>query len=1013
VEYTLQNGTAMIVGSNESPHYLTATEPPYGIGLNVPITIRVRAANPSGVGDWSWPFYGSRVSVITIVQDSTSQISQNGNATFSVVAAVTDGATLSYQWEKHVEDGSPSLNFVPIPGATSASLLLTGLTYEENNGDAYRCIVSATGGADNAYSMLSTLTVPWIQVLEWPTNQSAINGSATFSVYAAVSLSGTVSFQWQKQEGGVGAFVNISGATTENAPVGLRSRLVLTGLTEADDNGDVYRVIVSSDNGATPVTSDPVTLTVNAAPVITITSQPTNQTASSGAATFSVAATVTQGATLSYQWQKQEGGAGNFANVSGATSASLALSSLTNAADDGDVYRVVVSATGGANSVTSNAATLTVEAPATPVITITQQPTNQLAVGGAATFSVTATVTEGATLSYQWQEQTFSGAFSDIAGATSASLALTGLTASADGLVVRVIVSATGGATPVTSDSATLTVEEEETPPILLARFDGDTFVDDGPNNYWLGSQGNYDSGSVGDISGFYAIPSTVGGGPFGGNCLQVGPEPYGSGPFLTATIRTNGYYYDPVYQPVQPPLVGQWHFRNQVNATSFTVEMFYKPGVGSLTTYDQYLGSTERYFTVGGFTVAAVASDENNPYGAVPVNYTAVYADVYANFGSERAYTTTMLTENAWNHLALVVDYANDQCRLYINGALACTGVASPSGPIDEFGLGPWYTAASSFVSNFRVSAGAIYSGSTITVPTAAFAYTRPTNPTTELLLRAAHGLEDWGCRRHFLKLSYTYLFPGDIPKISGAEKKFGEASYQFGLTGNGPPYMGMTLWPEWGGGYASYFSDMAAVFNGGPFTVEMWLRPTASPAYSTGTAYGEWTPDDGETYFAVQLNANSIQGGSGGSLLVVYDNTISTPQYAYDENGVVYQHVAIPGGGVTMELFTNGVSARLTVPSLSRNAWHHLAVVCDPANGVLRLKIDGSEAGTLAIPSGTWAAYEYGAIEFGRAQALADQWSGSGIGGKFVGYMDDIRISSTALYGTGSYSVPAAALT
>ena len=103
-----------------------------------------------------------------------------------------------------------------------------------------------------------------------------------------------------------------------------------------------------------------IVFTSSIAPVITINAQPSNQTASGGSASFAVSASVTQSATLSYQWQKQEGGVGVFSNVSGATSANLNLSSLTNAADNGDVYKVVVSATGGATSVTSNAATLTV-----------------------------------------------------------------------------------------------------------------------------------------------------------------------------------------------------------------------------------------------------------------------------------------------------------------------------------------------------------------------------------------------------------------------------------------------------------------------------------------------------------------------------------------------------------------------------------------------------------------------------------------------------------------------------
>jgi hypothetical protein len=94
-------------------------------------------------------------------------------------------------------------------------------------------------------------------------------------------------------------------------------------------------------------------------PIVSIASQPSNQTASSGGATFSVSASVTLSATLSYQWQRSTNSGSTWTAISGATSASLALTGLVSG-DNGYQYRVVVSATGGATSVTSNAATLTV-----------------------------------------------------------------------------------------------------------------------------------------------------------------------------------------------------------------------------------------------------------------------------------------------------------------------------------------------------------------------------------------------------------------------------------------------------------------------------------------------------------------------------------------------------------------------------------------------------------------------------------------------------------------------------
>jgi hypothetical protein len=117
-------------------------------------------------------------------------------------------------------------------------------------------------------------------------------------------------------------------------------------------------------------------------PVVTISSQPSNQTASSGSATFSVTASATESATLTYQWQKSTDSGSTFLPVSGATSASLVLSSLTTG-DNSSQYRVVVGASGGATSVTSSAATLTVTASYTPTAVLLTSGTSYTVPSGA------------------------------------------------------------------------------------------------------------------------------------------------------------------------------------------------------------------------------------------------------------------------------------------------------------------------------------------------------------------------------------------------------------------------------------------------------------------------------------------------------------------------------------------------------------------------------------------------------------------------------------------------------
>lgn len=103
------------------------------------------------------------------------------------------------------------------------------------------------------------------------------------------------------------------------------------------------------DNGTDPAGTDGVDdLTFDAA------------TVAAAAATFTITASADAGSVV-YQWQSQTASGTRWTNVSGATSASLALTGLTTA-DSGRKYRVKLTSTAGAEEVISDAATLTVTA---------------------------------------------------------------------------------------------------------------------------------------------------------------------------------------------------------------------------------------------------------------------------------------------------------------------------------------------------------------------------------------------------------------------------------------------------------------------------------------------------------------------------------------------------------------------------------------------------------------------------------------------------------------------------
>jgi len=361
----------------------------------------------------------------TITTEPASQtVTAGQTATFAVVASGT--APLSYQWQK---------NGVAISGATSSSYT-TPATATSDSGSAFS--VAVTNSAGSATSSAAALTVNPAPVAPTITTQPAsqtvtAGQTATFAVVAGGTA--PLSYQWQKNG------VNITGATLGS---------YTTPATATSDSGSTFSVVVTNTAGT--VTSSAATLTVNPAPVApTITTQPASQTVTAGqTATFAVVASGT--APLSYQWQK------SGVAISGATSSSY-TTSATATSDSGSTFTVVVTNTAG--TVTSSAATLTVN-PAPVAPTITTQPASQTVTAGqTATFAVVASGT--APLSYQWKKSGVA-----ISGATSSSYTTPATVTSDSGSTFSVVV--TNSAGTATSAAATLTVNPAPVAPTITTQ---------------------------------------------------------------------------------------------------------------------------------------------------------------------------------------------------------------------------------------------------------------------------------------------------------------------------------------------------------------------------------------------------------------------------------------------------------------------------------------------------------------------------------------------------------------
>jgi hypothetical protein len=269
------------------------------------------------------------------------------------------------------------------------------------NGWKYRCVANnGTGGDGNhdVFSNVATLTVnaSFVAVNDItgvPTTATAGIGLTLTGTVAPTNATNQVIIWSVQDAGGTGATI----VETDNYPS-----------LHATAAGTVT-VKATITNGLTATTNFTKDFNITVAtPVITITGQPAATTVTQGSISgkfLNVTASVTQGATLSYQWWRVLG-AGSDVQVNGATSASFPIPA--NLTEGTYTYYCVVSAP-GATSVKSNTATVTVAV--APVFT-THPADKTVAANQSATFTVAVTGT--APITYRWYYRTPGGVQSNI-----------------------------------------------------------------------------------------------------------------------------------------------------------------------------------------------------------------------------------------------------------------------------------------------------------------------------------------------------------------------------------------------------------------------------------------------------------------------------------------------------------------------------------------------------------------------------------------------------------------------
>ncbi|MFN4893795.1 MAG: reprolysin-like metallopeptidase [Bacteroidota bacterium] len=328
-------------------------------------------------------------------------------------------------------DGSEAV-VIPVGATTTARIRVeaVGNIFFDISNNNFSVTAPVNGFTFNSPSIV-TATCPA------PLTMTSSNLTATYtgSYTGDISLSGTVN-----PSGPTVSFGNTT--LTTGSP---STTVSLSGMSSLSPGS--YTVTVTGIGAGGPTITRDITFTITAGSGPTISSQPSNVVVCIGqTGSFTVTSSGT------YQWQVSTNGGSTWSNISGASTATYAVTGAT--AINSNQYRCIV--TGQCGSTTSSAATLTVN----PTTAITTQPVSlALCSGSAASFT---TAAAGAGLTYQWQLSTDGGTnWNPIGGATTSTYNIAAVATSQNNNQFRCVVTGTCGSA--TTSAATLTVSSNIT----------------------------------------------------------------------------------------------------------------------------------------------------------------------------------------------------------------------------------------------------------------------------------------------------------------------------------------------------------------------------------------------------------------------------------------------------------------------------------------------------------------------------------------------------------------------
>lgn len=253
---------------------------------------------------------------------------------------------ITYQWQVSTDNGVTFNNLSN--GPNSPTLTLTNISALQNN-FYYRSIASS-GGLTIISDPAKLIALPTVNITNQPSNQIALNQSATFSFSATISNGAQTSYQWESTStDSPSQFSPIVGATGTS--------LVLNGLSEADD-GLLYRAkIISKFNDKLPLTTytNSAQLDYISSP-ITISQQPRDSYLSSPEQPELFTVVASASTELTYQWQESQDGI-QFTNLPLTNNPTLYISAVEEILNKNQYkYRVII--TSSEHTISSNIVTI-------------------------------------------------------------------------------------------------------------------------------------------------------------------------------------------------------------------------------------------------------------------------------------------------------------------------------------------------------------------------------------------------------------------------------------------------------------------------------------------------------------------------------------------------------------------------------------------------------------------------------------------------------------------------------